>query len=89
MKDLLIKIPFTAFIVAMIVLPLPPSTIIGLALASHPKTNRYMDPFTLKALFIAGNFMKKSFKFKVKILYKVITSDKYARNIVRDISLDI
>lgn len=37
------EIAFTTFIVAMIVLPIPPSTIIGVALATHPKTGRYMN----------------------------------------------
>ena len=37
------RIGYTTFIVFMIVLPLPPSTIIGIALATNPKTGKYMD----------------------------------------------
>lgn len=38
-----LKIMFTIFVVALIVLPLPPSTIIGLAIVSNKKTAKLMD----------------------------------------------
>lgn len=42
-KNTMIEVTFTTFIVFMIFLPLPPSTIIGVALASNPKTGKYMN----------------------------------------------
>lgn len=46
----LLKIAFTAFIVVMIVTPVPPSTIIGVALATNPKTGQYMDQRVYRAV---------------------------------------
>lgn len=52
MKDLAIKVPFTVFIITMLVVPVPPSSIIAIAMISNPKLNKYMDPYSLKALFV-------------------------------------
>lgn len=41
--EMMIEIAFTTFVVALIIFPIPPSTIIGVALAAHPKTGRFMN----------------------------------------------
>jgi len=43
MMQRVIEIAFTAFVVILIVLPVPPSSIIGVALATNPKTGKYMN----------------------------------------------
>jgi hypothetical protein len=56
----LLKIAFTAFIVVMIVTPLPPSTIIGVALATNPKTGQYMDQRVYRAVMLLMSAIGKS-----------------------------
>lgn len=34
----------TLVVIVFILAPIPPSTIIGMAIVSHPRTNRYMNP---------------------------------------------
>lgn len=41
---------FTAFIVVMIVAPIPPSTIVGIALATNAKTGQLMHQPTYRAI---------------------------------------
>jgi len=48
-----LQIVATAFVVILIVLPIPPSTMIGLALVAHPRTNRYLEPRTIAAVQMA------------------------------------
>ena len=48
MKKTVIEYAFTSFVIALIVLPLPPSTIIGIALATNPKTGKYMNKTAFK-----------------------------------------
>jgi len=38
-----LRIAYTATIVMLIILPLPPSTIIGVMLATNKRTGKYMD----------------------------------------------
>lgn len=38
------RMAFTLFVAALIVLPLPPSTLVGMALVSFPPTAKHMDP---------------------------------------------
>jgi hypothetical protein len=54
----IIKPIFTLFVVTLIVLPVPPTTIIGLALVSNPVTSKFVDHRALAAL----TFMKYSIK---------------------------
>ena len=61
-----IKPTFTAFVVILIVLPLPPSTIIGLAIVAHPKTNKHLD-HRITLPVISG---VKRAKRKILSLYK-------------------
>lgn len=61
----ILKIFFTAFIVAMIVTPVPPTTIIGVALATNPKTGQYMDQRVYKAVMASMNAIGSFFKFFV------------------------
>jgi len=63
-----VKITFTTFVVALIVLPLPPSTIIGLIIANHPKTNKYMVPQAVKASEVAVGVVIKAVTWKVNFL---------------------
>lgn len=49
-RQMMLEIAFTTFVVALILFPIPPSTIIGVALASHPKTGRYMNQTAYKAV---------------------------------------
>jgi len=58
MKDLVIKVPFTIFIITMLVVPVPPTSIIAIAMISNPKLNKYMDPYSLKALFVTWAVIK-------------------------------
>jgi hypothetical protein len=44
----MIQIAFTTLVVILIVFPIPPSTIIGVGLATHPKTGKYMNPFVYR-----------------------------------------
>jgi len=44
------RISFTTLVVLLIVLPLPPSTIVGVALASNKHTGKYMDQRTYRVV---------------------------------------
>ena len=43
MQKKLFEIAFTTFVVVLIVAPIPPSTIVGIFLATHPKTSKFMN----------------------------------------------
>jgi hypothetical protein len=59
--ETIVRITFTIFVVAMILLPLPPSTIIGVALATHPKTGKYMDQRAYRAVQSVMRAIKMAF----------------------------
>jgi hypothetical protein len=46
----MIRTTITLFIIFLIVLPLPPSTMIGMAVVAHPKTNRHLCPVLLSPI---------------------------------------
>lgn len=56
----------TAAVVVLIVTPVPPTTIIGLAIAANPKTNKYLDPFTIKVVNAAMKLLFSPVKVSVK-----------------------
>lgn len=49
-RQMMLEIAFTTFVVALILFPIPPSTIIGVALATNPKTGRYMNKTAYKVV---------------------------------------
>lgn len=61
-KETLIELSFTTLVVAMIVFPVPPTTIIGVALATNPKTGKYMNKtayrVTNKGMSLVGLALK-------------------------------
>lgn len=63
-----LRFTFTAFIVTMIVLPIPPSTIIGVILATNPKTGKYMDQRVYKATMLVMSKLGQAFMMPVLIL---------------------
>lgn len=65
-----IKISFTTFVVLLIVLPLPPSTIIGLIIANHPKTNKFMIPQAVTVSKVAVGFVGAAFVWKFNLITK-------------------
>jgi len=44
-----IRYVFSVFVLVLIVAPIPPSTIIGLAMVANRKTNRFIDQRAVKA----------------------------------------
>ena len=42
-----LKFAATATVVVLIVAPIPPSTIIGLAIVANKRTNKYLDDYTV------------------------------------------
>lgn len=64
----LLKALFTAFTIALIVLPVPPTTIIGLAIIANPKTNKYLDQRMLAGMNIAFDGMKVVIRWKLQVI---------------------
>lgn len=60
------KIVFTKVVIAMIVLPIPPSTIIALAIIANPKTNQYLDQRMLAAMNITAKYAKQALQWKIR-----------------------
>ena len=60
MKMTIIRIIFTIFVVGLIVLPIPPSTIIGVAIMSHPQTKKHMDSRVIAAMTFGGYLFKET-----------------------------
>ena len=56
----ILRILFTVFVVALVILPLPPSTFIGLAIIGHPKTNKHLDQRVIIAVAFTGTLLKES-----------------------------
>ena len=61
-----LKLLFTKFVIVLIVLPIPPSTIIGLAIIANPKTNQYLDQRALKAMDATLGMLKAVISWKVQ-----------------------
>jgi hypothetical protein len=71
----IIKLIFTAFVIALIVLPIPPSTIIGLAIIANPKTNKHLDD---RAIAVVMGVMKG---FKLIALWKFNLLARHHQNL--------
>jgi len=61
---MLLKPVFTVVVITLVVAPIPPSTIIGMAIIANPKTNKHLDPRALAAMFAAINALKASARWK-------------------------
>lgn len=75
-----LRITFTAFVVALIVLPIPPSTIIGVALATNPKTGQYMDQRVYRGVQVAMTPFGVVFGFIGKRIHRTTISLIVLRN---------
>lgn len=65
MNNPLVKILLTKIVVILIVLPIPPSTVIGLAIIANPKTNKYLDDRVVAVLMVFVSGVKKIVAWKV------------------------
>jgi len=75
------KFAATFVVVLLIVLPLPPSTIIGLAIVANPRTNRYLDPTTIKVtqFIMKGIF----FPFKISVVTLIAAKENSANQRIK------
>lgn len=68
----LAKIAFTAVVIVMVFLPVPPTTLIGMALIAHPRTNQFLDPRALAAMFAVLAVLKVVAMWKVKTARRIL-----------------
>ena len=60
MLKIIAKILFTKFVIALIVLPIPPSTIVGIAIIANPKTNQFLEPNMMSVFNWKVSMLKKA-----------------------------
>jgi len=82
-RSLLIEIVFTTFVVFLIVFPIPPSTIIGVALATNPRTGRYMNRYAYIAVKPIGWVVSMVLVFPVVATVRAIENGRMTSGTVR------
>ena len=68
MANPIFRAAFTTVVVAMIFLPIPPTTIIGIAIANHPRTRKYMIPQAATASQATMRAIGSVFVWKFRVI---------------------